>query len=81
MCITQNTIEHILRPELSTATENIYNNSGIYQLKCLDCPKMYIGQTGRTFKPRYKEHLQATRNNRPDTGYSCHILDSVHTEI
>jgi hypothetical protein len=40
---------------------------------------MYIGQTGSTFKTRYKEHLQATRNKRPDTGYSRHILDSEHT--
>jgi hypothetical protein len=48
-------------------------------LQCLDCPKKYIGQTGRTFKIRYKEHLQAIRNNRPDTGYSRHILDFGHT--
>jgi transposase-like protein len=71
---TQNTTEHILRPKLSTATENIYNKSDIYQLKCLDCPRKYIGQTGKTFKTRYKEHLQAICNNRSDTGYSCHIL-------
>jgi hypothetical protein len=70
---------HILRPKLFAATENIYNNSGIYQLKCLDCPKKYIGQTGRTFKTRYKEHLQAIRNNQPGTGYSRHILDFGHT--
>jgi transposase-like protein len=76
---TQNTIEHILQPKLSTATENIYNNSGICQLKCLDCPKKYIGQTGRTFKTRYKEHLQAIHNNRPDTEYSRPIFDSRHT--
>jgi hypothetical protein len=40
---------------------------------------MYIGQTGRTFKTRYKEHLQAISNNRTETGYSRHILDSGHT--
>jgi hypothetical protein len=36
-------------------------------------------ETGRTFKSRYKEYLQAIHNNRPDTGYSRHILDSGHT--
>jgi hypothetical protein len=37
---TCNTIEHILQPKLSTTTNNnIYNNSGIYQLNCLECPK------------------------------------------
>jgi hypothetical protein len=55
------------------------NNSGIYQLNCLECPKKYIGQTGRKFKTRYKEHIQTTRNNGPDTGYSRHILDTGHT--
>jgi hypothetical protein len=65
---THNTIEHILRPKLSTTTDNIYNNIGIYQLICLEYPKNYIGQTGRTFKTRYKEHIHAIRNNRPDTG-------------
>jgi hypothetical protein len=40
--------------------------------------KKYIGQTGRTFKTRYKEHIEAIRNNRPDTGYCRHILDTGH---
>jgi formate/nitrite transporter FocA (FNT family) len=31
-----------------------YNNSGIYQMKCLDCLLKYIGQTGRKFNLRYK---------------------------
>jgi predicted transcriptional regulator len=76
---THNTIEHILRPKLST-TDNIYNNSGIfYQLNCLECPKKYIGRTGRTFKTRYKEHIHAIRNNPPDTGYSRHLLNTGHT--
>jgi hypothetical protein len=59
-------------------TDNIYNNSGIYHLNCLECSEKYIGQTGRTFKTRYTEHIHAMRNNRPDTGYSQHILDTVY---
>jgi hypothetical protein len=42
-------------------------------------PKKVFGQTGRTFKTRYKEHIHATQNNRPDIGYSQHILDTGHT--
>jgi hypothetical protein len=60
-------------------TDNNYDNNGIYQLNCLDCPKKYIGQTGRTFKTRYKEHIHAVRNNRSDMGYSRHILETGHT--
>jgi hypothetical protein len=72
---TQNTIENILR--YKTKTEK-YDNSGVYQMKCLDCPLRYIGQTGRTFKIRYKEHIQAIRNNNSNSGYSKHILNTGH---
>jgi hypothetical protein len=39
----------------------------------LDCPLKYIGQTGR-----YKEHMQAIRNNNSNSGYSNHILNAGH---
>jgi hypothetical protein len=32
----------------------------------------------KNIKTRYKEHVQAMRNNRPDTGYCRHILDTGH---
>jgi chromosome condensin MukBEF complex kleisin-like MukF subunit len=48
---TNNTINNILKHYVPTEK---YNNSGIYQMKCLDCPLKYTGQTGRTFNIRYK---------------------------
>jgi hypothetical protein len=48
-------------------------------MKCLDCPLRYIGQTGRTFKVRYKKHIQAIRNNNVNSGYSNNILNTGHT--
>jgi hypothetical protein len=56
---TQNTIQNI---------EDEYNDSHIYQMKCLDCPLKYAGQTGRAFRTRYKEHIQAIRNNNSNSG-------------
>jgi hypothetical protein len=53
--------------------------SGAYQMRCMDCPLKYIGQTGWTFKTRYKEHIQAVRNNNGNFGYSKHILNTGHT--
>jgi hypothetical protein len=38
-----------------------------------------VGQTGRTFKIRYKEHIQAIRNNSSNSGYLSHILNTGHT--
>jgi hypothetical protein len=38
----------------------------------------YIGQTGRTFKARFKEHIQDKRTNRHNSNYAQHILDTGH---
>jgi hypothetical protein len=51
----------------------------MHQMKCLNCPLRYVGQTGRTFKIRYKEQIQAIRNNNSNSGYSSHILNTGHT--
>jgi hypothetical protein len=56
-----------------------YNQSGIYQLKCNTCPLKYIGQTGRTFKSRYNEHIYAIKRNKPNSKYVEHILDNGQT--
>jgi hypothetical protein len=48
-------------------------------MKCLDFPLRYVGQTGRTFKIRYKERVQAIRNNNSNSGYSSHVLNTGHT--
>jgi hypothetical protein len=70
---TKNTISNILKQHTET---DKHNNSGTYQMKCLDCPLKYIGQTERTFNLRYKEHIQAIRSNCSKSGYSNHILNT-----
>jgi hypothetical protein len=50
-------------------------------MKFLDCPLKYIGQAGRTFNVRYKEHVNAISNNNRDSGYSNHILSTYGTTI
>jgi hypothetical protein len=44
----------------------------------MDCPMKYIGQTGRTFSTRYKEHIHDIRSNNSNSGYSNHILNTGH---
>jgi hypothetical protein len=59
---TKNTVrKHLFSKQFTTEK---YENPGIYKLKCMDCPQQYIGQTGRNFKTRYKEHVRDIRNNR-----------------
>jgi hypothetical protein len=40
---TRNTIQNLTKQHIQSEKYN----SGIYQLKCQDCPIKYIGQTGR----------------------------------
>jgi hypothetical protein len=68
---TRKPIENFLNPHKSR--NNLYEESGVYELKCQNCPGSYIGQTGRNFKTRYKEHIQDI-NNKNKTEFSHHIL-------
>jgi hypothetical protein len=52
--------------------------SSIYQMKCMGYPLKYLGQTGRTFYTRYKEHMQTIRNNNGNSGYLNHIQNTGH---
>lgn len=53
--------------------------SGVYELQCSDCNAKYVGQTGRSFDIRYKEHIAAFRNNKPEKShFAKHLLDSGH---
>jgi hypothetical protein len=73
---TKNTLKKHLSSKQFTTDK--YENPGIYKLKCMDCPRQYIGQTGRNFKTRYKEHIRDIRNNKSTSGYVQHILDTGH---
>jgi hypothetical protein len=73
---TRNTIENTLKYKPKT---DKYNKRGIYQMKCMECPRRYVGQTGRTFSIRYKEHIHDIRSNNSNTGYSNHVLNIGHT--
>ena len=48
-------------------------NSGIYELTYAICNRSYVGQTNRTQKQRYQEHLRYIKQNDPQSAYSLHI--------
>jgi hypothetical protein len=73
---TRNTIEKLLNRK--NQNYNKYDQCGVYELKRKNCPHVYIGQTGRSFKTRFKVHILDIRNNRNKTGYSQHIISTVH---
>jgi hypothetical protein len=55
-----------------------YNTSGVYQLKCLSCEQVYIGQMGRDFRTTFKEHIRDIRFNQTKSKYAHHILECNH---
>ena len=38
----------------------------------------YVGQTGRTFKVRSREHVRDIKNNGQSSKFAEHILDTTH---
>ena len=50
--------------------------SGIYELKCKTCKKVYVGQSDRAIGVRFKEHMGYMRSNNSTSVYAAHILDN-----
>jgi hypothetical protein len=59
-------------------TTGRFNLSGVYQLQCGECRSRYIGQTGWTFKTRFKEHIRDIKNNGQYSKFAQHIIDAGH---
>ena len=60
----------------------------VYSIPCTVCPKVYIGQTGRSPKHRLKEHQCALRNSNVATSalaehafVAGHGIDLGKTEV
>jgi hypothetical protein len=56
-----------------------FNHSGVYEMRCKSCDLKYIGQTGRNFRIRYKDHIHAIHSNKTTSRYAQHILETGHT--
>lgn len=51
--------------------------SGVYKLIC-KCGSEYVGQTGRSFQIRVKEHLNCLRNKPEKSNFAKHLIDFNH---
>ena len=56
-----------------------YRGSGVYRLRCDDCDSLYIGQTGREFKTRYKEHMRALTHPDRESKFADHLIEFDHS--
>ena len=55
-----------------------FSLSRVYKLICPDCNKTYVGQTGRRFSIRYKEHMTAFRYNSNNSSFAKHLMEESH---
>jgi hypothetical protein len=60
-------------------THDKFSLSGVYKLVCPDSKKTYVGQTGRKFSSRYKEHKIAFRNNSNTSSFAKHLIQEAHS--
>jgi hypothetical protein len=71
-----NSLQKLVMPKPETLDK--YNRFGAYKLTCPDCNKAYVGQTGRGFARRFKEHKNAFRSSSNTSNYAKHILELSH---
>ena len=67
-----------LKSNLISNTSN-KPDSGMYKIPCRDCNKFYIGETGRPFCSRFKEHKQCIRSFNTSNGLALHCTTTGHS--
>ncbi|CAH3174079.1 unnamed protein product [Porites evermanni] len=51
----------------------------VYCISCHRCPALYIGETGRTLRQRFGEHLQSIEKNLPGFPVAEHFNTAGHS--
>jgi hypothetical protein len=74
---TNNTIGNCLMHKQQVTDR--YTRSGVYKLTCPDCEKVYVGQTGRSFKVRFNEHKNAFQTNNHTSKFVQHLIEHNHS--
>ena len=74
---TNNTIQNLLIHKQRTS--DIYSRLGVYKLTRHDCGKACVGQTGRSFAARFREHAKAFRTASRSSNFAKHLIDHTHS--
>ena len=49
----------------------------VYEIPCMDCEQVYIGETGRTMQKRVTEHKTAVRKYDKNNGIAVHAWNGL----
>ena len=72
-----NTLRQLLT-KVKTPTPDEKKAGVIYEIPCLDCETVYIGETGRCMEKRMIEHRRVVRNGDRTNGVAVHAWDESH---
>ena len=72
-----NTIQQLPKPKIINNIQE-QDISGIYKLTCNTRKLSYIGQTSRSLKKRYPEHIRYIKHNDPQSVHALHVLSNNH---
>ncbi len=76
---TKNTIERLLRHRKTSTQDDCFGKSGVYKLTCPDCNMTYVGQTGRSFRTRFREHARDFKYRTGNSKFAQHLIDQGHS--
>jgi hypothetical protein len=71
---TTSTVGHLLGHRKHSTDR--FAKSGVYRLTCPDCHKAYVGQIGRQFSIRYKEHKRSFCDKSDTSRYAKHLNEN-----
>ena len=74
----KNTLRSNLVQTRPRGREDVGDRSGVYTVKCAECDDVYIGETGRGFSTRLKEHKDAVRLGKHNNAIFKHVYDTNH---
>jgi hypothetical protein len=71
-------LKSIFLPKLKEKDENRKNKNLVYSIPCMDCDKVYIGETSRMKDTRMNEHKAKIKSLSSDSKLVEHILEHNH---
>jgi hypothetical protein len=74
---TNNNLGKLLEVQ-KTEKLNKFDRNGVYQLTCPACQKKYVGQTGRPFHVRFREHYRDYKYPNNKSKFAQHVIEEGH---
>ena len=74
-------LNSLVKPARKNEKEKETEQGVVYKVKCKDCGKLYIGETGRMLKLRLKEHKYGAKKKEDQenvSGLSQHMQTTKH---